>query len=108
MGFYLLIETRSILESSEVEDFLSLAGELAGKGHRVVLYLIQNAVLMAKSGPHVERLTRETNIMVRVDDLSIKQRSIRASEIIKGIEISGMTEFVELLTRENCRPVWHP
>lgn len=108
MGLYLLIETRSVFESPEVADFLSLARELADKGDRVILYLIQNAVLMAKSGSHVKGLAQKANIAVKVDDLSIKQRSIRKPEIYKGIEISGMTEFVELLTRENCRPVWHP
>jgi len=109
MSVYLLIETRSTYESQEVGDFLNLAAQLGEDGHTVDLFLIQNGVLMAQANaePRLSSLISKGIVSVYSDDFSLTNRSLKPTDLIKGIEIVGMARLVKLLTRPDCKPIWH-
>jgi predicted peroxiredoxin len=108
MSPYLLIETRSHLESPEVEDFVDLAARLGEDGHRVDLFLVQNGVLLA--GGDCARLAealRRPGVHVWADEFSIASRSLRPAELLEGVRVAGMDTLVELLVRPQGKAIWH-
>jgi sulfur relay (sulfurtransferase) complex TusBCD TusD component (DsrE family) len=107
---YVLVESRSTFESPDVEGFLGLAARLGEEGHPVVLFLLQNAVLMAARGaaaPALDRLRGSPRVTVRADDLSLAARALDAGGLAAGIRVSGMPELVRLVTRPGALPIWH-
>src|SRR5437879_13133444 len=51
VGKYLLIESRDPYEYADTNYFYDLARHLAHRGNEVAFYLIDNGVLVARSGP---------------------------------------------------------
>jgi predicted peroxiredoxin len=108
MSPYLLIETRSHLESPEVEDFVDLASRLGEHGHRVDLFLVQNGVLLAGGGcPRLAEALRRPGLHVWADDFSIASRSLRPAELLAGVRVTGMSTLVDLLVRPEGKAIWH-
>jgi predicted peroxiredoxin len=108
MALYLLIETRSLWESPEVGGFFELATELARASHQVDLFLVQNAVLMARAADApLRRLIDELGVPVWVDDFSLATRAIDPTTVASGTTVTGIDRLVDLLTRPGCKPIWH-
>lgn len=105
---YLLIETRTVWESEQVKAFLQLAKSLADQGQTVDLFLIQNAVLMAQvtGNQLVTALLQHAGVTVWVDDFSLESRELPAP-LLEGVLVAGAHKLIELLTRPNCKPIWH-
>jgi predicted peroxiredoxin len=106
---YLLIETRVAWESTEVADFLALAGSLAKAGNVVDLFLIQNGVLMAfaEVKSQLVELLDQPGLSIWVDDFSLASRAAVDKTLHDGVRIGTAATLVELLTRPGCKPTWH-
>jgi predicted peroxiredoxin len=106
---YLLIETRSSWESAEVGDFLDVAGRLNEHGHPVDLFLIQNGVLLARTGAHPQlaALLSQPGLRIWADDFSMASRSLQPAELLDGIRAAGIGTLVDLLTRTSVKAIWH-
>jgi predicted peroxiredoxin len=105
---YLLIESRDPWESGESRYFYDLAGELAAKGHDVVLYLVQNGVLSVRKGSSSTVVQKAIDARVRVllDDFSLRERGIDDGERTSGTTISNVSALVDLLA-EGRKTLWH-
>ena len=57
MPSYLFVESRDPFESRDVEEGYRLIAELAAQHSPVTLFLVQNGVLAARQGAHVEQFT---------------------------------------------------
>ena len=111
MHQYLFIETRDPFEVPDVEQVHELAEKLTKEGDEVTLYLVQNAVLAARSGHSkttlFEKLSASGKVKILVDDYSLAERGIEKEEINPAImKISNMENLVDLLMVENQRAIW--
>ena len=109
MSKYLLIESRDPFESSDVRYFYDLAAELAGKGHDVALYLVQNGVLAVRKGAANNPLQKvlEGKVKVLLDDFSLRERGIKDGELIAGAAVSSVEKLVDLLAEQGRKALWH-
>lgn len=104
---YLLIETRSLWESQEVAGFLALARELTAAGHRVDLFLIQNAVLLTRDERAVEALTANPALTVWADTPSLAARAIPLSGLPSTVGAGDMKTVLRLMTQPGAKTIWH-
>lgn len=106
---YLMIETKSYLESPLAEDFLTTALGLASNGRDVTFLLIQDAVTMAvnDSTTLFERDVSESRVRLLVDNFSLQSRSLCGEQIVPHAQVVGMSEVVELMASANCKTIWH-
>jgi sulfur transfer complex TusBCD TusB component (DsrH family) len=109
MSTYLFFESRSTSESNEVYGLLDLAEQLCLDGHQVELVLIQNGVLMLRGAaePQICRLAEYPGIQLWVDEFSLQSRLIEPSTLPDSVQVITIDGVVHLLTRPNCKPVWH-
>lgn len=108
MSQYLLIETRSSWEGRDVCEFLKTARQLRQLGHVVHVFLIQNAVIMAKQGaePFIPALL-DARIRFWADDFSISNRNLSRALLLPGVRIVGMDHLVRFLTDPKWKTIWH-
>jgi hypothetical protein len=108
MAKFLLIESRDPFESADVLDACRLATELAGAGHEVALFLVQNGVLPARPSAHSDVLTRTARAGVRVlaDAFSLRERGIGGDRLAAGVEAAPLDVVVDHLA-EGCKVLWH-
>ncbi len=105
MAKYLLIESRG----PEGADFCyDLATGLAGAGHDVTLFLVQNGVLPARTGSANGGLSRMSAAGVRVlaDDFSLRERGISASKLANDVTAAPIDTVVDALA-EGRKAIWH-
>jgi predicted peroxiredoxin len=105
---YVLVESRDPWDSGETQHFYSLASDLAGKGHDVVLFLVQNGVLGVRKGISSALVQRALDARVRVllDDFSLRERGIEDGERTGGTTVVGIDVLVDLLA-EGRKALWH-
>jgi predicted peroxiredoxin len=105
---YVLIESRDPWESAESRDFYDLATGLAGKGHDVVLFLVQNGVLGVRKGSSSTLVQKAVDARVKVflDDFSLRERGIDDGERTSGTTVSSIDTLVDLLS-EGRKALWH-
>jgi len=41
------------------------------------------------------------------DDFSLRERGIKPSELAHGIQESGISSLVDVITRPNTKAIWH-
>jgi hypothetical protein len=106
MTEYLLIESRDPFESRDVGYYYELARGLSEAGNQVSVFLIQNAVLAARSSADVPELLEllNTGIKVMADDFSLKERGI--TKLLEGIQIALIDVVVDHLEAGH-RTLWH-
>lgn len=104
---YLLIAARDPFTARDVEGFYSLAASLAGRGHPVTLFLVQNGVLPARPGPGAEPLVRLAQAGVRVlaERFSLHERGIATDKLAEGIEPASLDHVVDALA-DGVRAIW--
>lgn len=111
MGKYLLIESRDPYEYADTNYFYDLARDLADRGNEVAFYLIQNGVLVARSGAKPDKVgeLRQSAPRVRVlaDEFSLRERGIGRDATAPGIEITPIGTLVDLLVDDGRKAVWH-
>ncbi|MEV6521565.1 DsrE family protein [Longispora sp. NPDC051575] len=78
------------------------AAILAGAGHRVVLYLVQDGVTRALRGQEPAG-----DATVWVDGPSLAHRALRPGDLRPGVTVVDMPEVADLLLADGVRVVWH-
>lgn len=106
---YVFVESRSTLEGEGVEALLELAEQLAGAGHTVSLFLVQNAVLMAvdQARTPLARLCGNERISVWADSFSLATRALDEVRLVEGVRIGAMADLVRMVMKPGAVPVWH-
>lgn len=111
MGRYVLIESRDPFEYGDSQYMYDLAGDLAGRGNDVTLFLIQNGVLTTRSGVKNNPISglkqKAPSVKVAADDFSLRERGISQSRIAQGVEVSSADNLVDLLVEDGTKIVWH-
>lgn len=109
MSKYLLIESRDPFEAADVRYFYDLATQLAGQGHDVALYLVQNGVLAVRKEALNNPLRKvvEEKVKVLLDDFSLRERGIKDDERIAGTTLASVSSLVDLLAEEGRKALWH-
>lgn len=113
MTRYLFIESRSQLESPDVAALFDLVRRLRKAGHDVVVFLVQNAVLLIRTPPTasspegpLEELLR-SGVEVWADEYSMSARGYGTQSPPAGVRVCGMPEVVHLLMTPGVVPAWH-
>lgn len=110
MSEFVIVESRDPFDSVDVEFTRSTAVELAAKGHRVTVYLIQNGVLplrkRSSKATFVEDL-QKNKVIVWADDFSLKERGIASSELVAGVETVSIDRFVKKVVEDKPKTFWH-
>jgi len=107
MARYLLIESSSPWESGTTVEFYRLARDLAGQGHEVTLYLVQNAVLAARAGAREAGLADvATRVRILADDFSLRGRGIAAADLRPPVRPGAIDAMADLLA-DGARAIWH-
>lgn len=108
MSNYVLIDSRGPLENPDTEYLPALAKSLAGAGHAVTVFLLQNGVLGARKGSrlaaHLDPL-RKQKVTVLADDYSLKERAV--PNVIDGVRRSSVEELVRIIMDQPARVLWH-
>jgi sulfur relay (sulfurtransferase) complex TusBCD TusD component (DsrE family) len=105
---YLLIASRDPYTHGGAGRCYELAAQLAGEGHRVTLFLVQNGVLPARPSPasgELERLARQ-GIRVLADELSLRERGIEAARLAPGVSGAPLDVVIEAL-EAGAKALWH-
>ena len=57
----------------------------------------------------VRRLGRlaDAGVMLLADDLSLRERGIKADELAPGVRESGIDTLVDALVQEKTKALWH-
>ncbi|MFE7756450.1 hypothetical protein [Streptomyces sp. NPDC057429] len=105
---YFLIESKGNWAGPNAGTFLMDAVALAGAGHRVRVYLVEDGVLSAAGTdvPEIERLAG-AGVEILVDDFSAAQRALGASRLSPHVRLAGMETVAAALAEDDCRGVWH-
>jgi hypothetical protein len=108
MSRYVLIESRDPWESAESGGLYHVAFDLAGRGHDVVLFLVQNGVLAVRKGSSSNLLQKAIDVRVKVllDDVSLRERGIDDGERTSGTTVSTVDALVDLLA-DGRKAMWH-
>ena len=108
MTQYVLIESRDPFESTDVAYFHDLAAALSRAGQMVSLFLVQNAVLLARPGPRSAALTRlaEANVRVLADAFSLRERGIVAESLAPGVRPAPLDVVIDGLA-QGAKALWH-
>lgn len=111
MSQYLLIESRDPFEYGDSLYMYGLAGDLAGKGNSVTLFLIQNGVLTTRKGvrnnPLAGLRSKAPSVSVAADDFSLRERGISECAIVEGVSVSSVDDLVDMLVEDGTKIVWH-
>ena len=109
MANYVLVESRDPFESRDVPYYYDLAAQLAADGQNVTLFLVQNAVLAARSTVPDNPLTAVAgNVTVIADEFSLRERGIGAGETIAAIDVAEIDKLVDLMLDEpGTKVMWH-
>ena len=111
MSQYVLIESRDPFEYGDSRYMYDMAGDLAGKGNDVTLFLVQNAALTTRKGvkdnPLAGLKQKAPGVKVQVDDFSLRERGIPESNILDGVSVSKIDDLVDLLVQDGAKIVWH-
>ena len=107
MARYLLIESSSPWASGTTSDFYRLARDLAGQGHEVTVYLVQNGVLAARAAARESGLGEVTaQARVLADDFSLRERGIDAAALRPAVRPAPIETVADMLA-EGVRAIWH-
>ncbi len=110
MSKYLLIESRDPFDNPGTESFLDLAGRIAAKGDSVILFLIQNGVLILRKGSTFNRTIRElmeSSVKIMADKFSLSERAIQDRDRIEGIFVCEIDRAIETLMEPGTKAIWH-
>ena len=107
MTTYVFIESRDPFESRDTQFLEDTAIAVKERGHEVTVFLVQNGVLAARGSARRLGRLAEAGVTLLADDLSLRERGIRADELAPSIRESGIDALVEALVQENTKAMWH-
>jgi hypothetical protein len=109
MGTYLLVESRDPFDSADVSDIYQLAQGLADEGNEVTLFLVQNGVLPTRRASSAAGQLGDlaAKATVLADDFSLRERGIRADELVQGISPTPIDDLVDLVIGDGRKVIWH-
>jgi len=107
MPRYVFIESRDPFESRDTEFVEETAIAVKERGHDVTVFLVQNGVLAARKSTGRLRRLVEAGVTLLADDLSLRERGIRAEELAPSIRESGIDALVTAIVQENTKAMWH-
>jgi len=105
---HLLIETQGGWSGPMSDRFLRDAAVLARRGHRVWVFLVQDAV--ATAIPSAAAQLRELaglGVELWADDFSVAQRALPPNGLDPVVTIVDMATVMERLLDGRTRVVWH-
>jgi sulfur relay (sulfurtransferase) complex TusBCD TusD component (DsrE family) len=107
MTKYLLIASRDPFEARDEASYYDFAATLGKAGAEVTLFLVQNGVLPARACQESRRLTElsRDGVLVLADELSLRERGIRAERLAPGIEPAALDVVIDQLA-DGRRAVW--
>jgi sulfur relay (sulfurtransferase) complex TusBCD TusD component (DsrE family) len=96
---YLLIASDDPFTSKAVESFYGMARDLAGAGHPVTLFLVQNGVLPARRGARAGDLAglAGTGVRILAEEFSLRERGIADTRLADGIQPAPLDHVVDAL-----------
>jgi predicted peroxiredoxin len=108
MSKYMLIESRDPFDSNDVAFSYELAAGMAKAGHEVMLFLVQNGVLPARSGAKADGLAAvmKAGVKVLADEFSLGERGIEPSRLAAGVEPAPLDVAVDHLAAGH-KTLWH-
>ena len=107
MTRYVFIESRDPFESRDTQFLEDTALAVKERGHDVTVFLVQNGVLAARESARRLGRLAEAGVTLLADDLSLRERGIRADELAPSIRESRIDVLVEALVQENTKAMWH-
>jgi sulfur transfer complex TusBCD TusB component (DsrH family) len=108
MANYLVIESRDFYESSDSKHLPPLLHGLRERGNEVTLFLIQNAVLTARTGAVLSETysaLAKAGIQVLADRFSLRARAI--DRLAAGVIPTELDSLVRLLVAPGTKAIWH-
>ena len=108
MTEYLFIESRSPAETGRLAQAYALASDLAKRGDKVTVYLVQNAVLAARRGAAGGGLDAALGAGVEVlaDDFSLRERGIAADALTARVAPAPLETVIDRLAR-GAKTLWN-
>jgi predicted peroxiredoxin len=108
MNKYLLIESSDPFQRNGGYRFFDLAADLLAEGHEVVLFLVQNAVLGARTNAASTAIAKAVlqGVAVFADDFSLRERGIQDGRLQANVEPVGVDFIVDKLA-EGYKALWH-
>lgn len=108
MTEYLFIESRSPAESGRLAQSYALAADLAARGDKVTVYLVQNGVLAARRGAASGGLdvVLGAGVEVLADDFSLRERGIAADTLAARIAPAPLETVIDRLAR-GAKTLWN-
>lgn len=107
MTAYVLIESRDPFESRDTQFVEQTAIAIKERGHAVTVFLVQNGVFAARKNAGQLRRLREAGVTLLADDLSLRERGIKAEDLAQGIQESGIDRLVDAIAQANTKAIWH-
>jgi len=110
MGDYVLVESRDPFESGDAPYFFKLAGDLAARGEKVTLFLVQNAVLAVRKGAKENSIAAaiDRGVEVMADSFSLRERGVLATERRAGVRLAEIGDLVDQMMADGVPKVlWH-
>lgn len=96
---YLFVLSEDPLELAVTGRAADLAQQLRARGHAVAFFLVQNAVLVARSraaGAVLQPLL-DSSAEIMVDDFSLRERGIEPDDLRAGITMAPIDALVHRL-----------
>ena len=106
MAAYLFIESRDPFADSGVARSWEQARALAERGATVDVVLVQNARARRPPGRRDRGAAPRGRSPREVDDVSLTERAMTASDLDEGMEISTMDQLVDLALEDGRKVVW--
>ena len=107
MSRYVFIESRDPFESRDTRFIEETAAGVKERGHEVVVFLVQNGVLAARTSAHRLGRLAEAGVTVLADDVSLRERGIKPEDLAPSIREAGIEALVDAIVQENTKALWH-
>lgn len=109
MSQYLFIESRDPFESRDTQFVEETAIALKRRGNNVTVFLVQNGVFAARKKAQISYIDRlsKAGVSLQVDDFSLSERGIQATELFTSIQPSNVDALVDSLAHEDTKAIWH-
>jgi len=107
MTTYVFIESRDPFESRDTQFVEETAIAVKERGHEVTVFLVQNGVLATRRSTGRLKRLADAGVTLLADDLSLRERGIRAEELAPGVREATIDTLVEAIAQKNTKALWH-
>ena len=108
MSRYLMIESRSPMESGDARYLYDLATGLASGGDEVSLFLVENGVMAARKGASAPGLdvAHDAGVRLMADRFALDERGISLDSLRNDVEAAELAFVVDMLA-DGAKVIWH-